>query len=52
MYGFYNRFIELASDINGNMPHNVVQRVADILNLRGRLFSVNYLLPWVAYKKM
>ncbi len=29
---FYNRFIELATDINGNMPRFVVSKLADILN--------------------
>jgi UDP-N-acetyl-D-glucosamine dehydrogenase len=29
---FYNRFIELATDINGNMPNYVIQRVAKVLN--------------------
>lgn len=32
MYAFYNRFIELASDINGNMPYYVINKLADILN--------------------
>ena len=29
---FYNRFIELATDINGNMPRFVVTKLADLLN--------------------
>ncbi len=52
MYGFYNRFIELASDINGNMPYHVVQRVSDILNLEGKALSRSVVLCLgVAYKK-
>ena len=31
-YGFYNRFIELATDINGNMPRFVVQKLTRALN--------------------
>jgi UDP-N-acetyl-D-glucosamine dehydrogenase len=31
-YDFYNRFIELATDINGNMPYYVLQRVSSLLN--------------------
>ena len=31
-YDFYNRFIELATDVNGNMPHYVLQRVSHLLN--------------------
>lgn len=33
-YDFYNRFIELATDVNGNMPHYVLQRVSRLLNSR------------------
>ncbi len=29
---FYNRFIELATDINGNMPRFVVAKLTDLLN--------------------
>ena len=31
-YGFYNKFIELASVINGNMPRHVVTKIAEALN--------------------
>jgi len=52
MYNFYNRFIELASDINGNMPYHVVQRVAEILNLEGKSVNNSKLLCLgLAYKK-
>jgi UDP-N-acetyl-D-glucosamine dehydrogenase len=48
---FPARFIELATEINGSMPHHVVDKVAAILN-EGRL-AVNgarILLLGVAYK--
>lgn len=32
MFDFYNRFIELATDINGNMPRFVIQKLTRILN--------------------
>ncbi|HRC96144.1 MAG TPA: nucleotide sugar dehydrogenase, partial [Coprothermobacter proteolyticus] len=51
-YGFYNRFIELASDINSNMPYYIVQRIADVLNLKGKALSTSEILCLgVAYKK-
>jgi UDP-N-acetyl-D-glucosamine dehydrogenase len=34
-FDFYSRFIELASDINGNMPYHVVDYLSRILNLSG-----------------
>lgn len=52
LYGHYNRFIELASDINENMPRYVVGQIAEILNQQGR--PINHsaiLLLGVAYKK-
>jgi UDP-N-acetyl-D-glucosamine dehydrogenase len=49
---FYNRFIELATDINGNMPRFVVQRIADLLNERERSLKGSRLLVLgMAYKK-
>ncbi len=52
MYNFYNRFIELAGDINGNMPQHVVQRVGEILNLEGKaIASSTFLCLGLAYKK-
>jgi UDP-N-acetyl-D-glucosamine dehydrogenase len=49
---FYNRFIELATDINGNMPRFVVQRLADLLNERERSLKGSRLLVLgMAYKK-
>ncbi len=46
------RFIELASEINGNMPHVVVRRAGELLNQRRK--SVNgsrVLVLGVAYKR-
>ncbi|QDG51697.1 nucleotide sugar dehydrogenase [Persicimonas caeni] len=50
-FGYYNRFIELASDLNTNMPRFVVQKLVRLLNEQQR--SVNgarILLVGVAYK--
>ncbi len=49
----YNaRFIELASEINTNMPRYVVQRVQDAMNLIGKaLQGSKVLVLGVAYKK-
>ncbi len=45
------RFIELASEINTNMPRYVVQRVMDALNARGKpLNGSKCLILGVAYK--
>jgi UDP-N-acetyl-D-glucosamine dehydrogenase len=46
------RFIDLASDINGNMPQVVVRRAADLLNERRRsVKGARVLVLGVAYKK-
>jgi UDP-N-acetyl-D-glucosamine dehydrogenase len=51
-YNFYNRFIDVATDINGNMPHHVVGLIGDVLNLEGKAISGSSLLCLgVAYKK-
>ncbi len=50
--GFEPRFIELAGHINGNMPHYVVDKVADALNSRRK--SINgstVLIAGIAYKR-
>ena len=49
----YNaRFIELASEINTNMPRYVVQRVQDAMNLIGKsIHGSKLLVLGVAYKK-
>lgn len=50
-YGFYNRFIELATDINGNMPRFVVQKLVRLLNDQGKaLNNAKILLVGMAYK--
>jgi len=50
-HGFYNRFIELANDLNTNMPRFVVQKLTRLLNDRGTpLNGANILLAGMAYK--
>ncbi|MCK4524250.1 nucleotide sugar dehydrogenase, partial [candidate division WOR-3 bacterium] len=52
MYDYYNRFIELSSDVNSNMPRFIVGKVGELLNKHKK--SVNgskILLMGVAYKK-
>ena len=50
-YGFYNRFIELATDINGNMPRFVVQKLISALNDHNKaLKGANILLVGMSYK--
>jgi UDP-N-acetyl-D-glucosamine dehydrogenase len=49
---FYNRFIELATDINGNMPRFVVAKLGDLLNDRERsLKGSRILVLGMAYKR-
>lgn len=51
MYGFYNKFIEMATDINGNMPRFVVNKLMRILNNRQKALSTSkILLLGIAYK--
>lgn len=51
-YDFYNRFIELASDVNGNMPRHVVTKVGEALNLEGKaLRNARVLILGMAYKR-
>lgn len=51
-YDFYNRFIELASEINSSMPGHTVNRVMELLNIKGLALSRSrVLLLGVAYKK-
>ncbi|MDH4099764.1 MAG: nucleotide sugar dehydrogenase, partial [Nitrospirota bacterium] len=51
-YGFEARFIELAGQVNGNMPAHVVTRVADALNDQGKCIKgAKVLILGVAYKK-
>jgi len=50
-YGYYNRFIELATDINGNMPRFVAQKLSRELNRRGvAMRDARILILGVAYK--
>ncbi len=52
-FGFTTRFIELAGEINSNMPRLVVERVAEVLDLRaGKTLSrARLLVIGAAYKK-
>ncbi len=51
-FNFYNRFIELASDINGNMPRYAVGRISEALNASGKALSRSRVLVLgVAYKR-
>lgn len=51
-FDFSTRFIELAGEINSNMPYYVVGRVMDALNDRGQsLKGSNVLVLGIAYKK-
>ncbi|MFW6053767.1 MAG: nucleotide sugar dehydrogenase [Persicimonas sp.] len=50
-FGFYNRFIELATDINSNMPRFVVQKLARALNDHKKpINGSKVLLVGMAYK--
>jgi len=53
MHGFEPRLIELASQINSYMPTYVVNKTAEILNLRKKrsLKGANILVVGVSYKK-
>ncbi|MFC1999079.1 nucleotide sugar dehydrogenase, partial [Chloroflexota bacterium] len=49
---FHTRFIELASEINENMPYHVVSRIMDSLNMQGKsLKNAKVLVLGVTYKK-
>jgi UDP-N-acetyl-D-glucosamine dehydrogenase len=51
-YGFATRFIELAGEINTNMPYYVVDRVFRVLNEKGKhLKGARVLILGMAYKK-
>jgi UDP-N-acetyl-D-glucosamine dehydrogenase len=50
--GFDPRFIELAGHINGGMPHYVVDKVSDALNMRRKAVNgSSILVAGVAYKR-
>lgn len=49
---FKTRMIELASDVNGEMPQFVVRKAADVLNQSGKaLYGSRVLLVGIAYKR-
>ncbi len=51
-YGLTTRFIELAGEINTNMPHFVLDKIADALNERGKpVRGSKVLILGMAYKK-
>ncbi len=51
-FDFSTRFIELAGEINTQMPYYVVQKTMDALNVRGRsIKGAKILILGVAYKK-
>jgi UDP-N-acetyl-D-glucosamine dehydrogenase len=51
-YGLHTRFIELAGEINSDMPHWVVDKVTDALNRRGKsVMGSRVLVLGIAYKK-
>jgi UDP-N-acetyl-D-glucosamine dehydrogenase len=51
-FDFHTRFIELAAEINEQMPYHVVFRILEALNARGRsLNGAKLLVLGVAYKK-
>ena len=51
-YGLHTRFIELAGEINNDMPHWVVNKVAGALNDRGRSIKGSRILVLgITYKK-
>lgn len=51
-YDFSTRFIELAGEINTNMPYYVVQKTVEVLNERGKSIKVaKILILGLAYKK-
>ncbi len=52
VYDFYTRFIELASDTNGNMPYHVVRLIGDALNTHYKPIKGSKILCMgVAYKR-
>ena len=52
MLNYQARFIELAGEINSNMPYFIVNRVAELLNERGKYIKGSFFLVLgIAYKK-
>jgi UDP-N-acetyl-D-glucosamine dehydrogenase len=51
-YGLHTRFIELAGEINSDMPHWVIGKLTDALNRRGKaVMGSRVLVLGIAYKK-
>jgi len=51
-YDFHTRFIELAAEINEQMPYHVISRIMEALNVRSKsLNGAGVLVLGVAYKK-
>lgn len=51
-YDFTTKFIELAGEINTNMPYYVIQKTMEVLNERGKtLKTAKVLVLGMAYKK-
>lgn len=51
-YGVHTRFIELAGEINNNMPNWVVHKIIDALNSHGKpIKNSKILMLGIAYKK-
>ncbi|MFS2215778.1 nucleotide sugar dehydrogenase [Telluria sp. Tellsp104] len=51
-YGLHTRFIELAGEINSDMPYWVVSKLTDALNQRGKaVMGSRVLVLGIAYKK-
>jgi UDP-N-acetyl-D-glucosamine dehydrogenase len=51
-YGFEPRFIELAGQVNGSMPHATVDKIADALNVQKKaLNGSSVLVAGIAYKR-
>jgi UDP-N-acetyl-D-glucosamine dehydrogenase len=51
-YGLHTRFIELAGEINSDMPHWVIGKLAEALNQRSRsVKGARVLVLGIAYKK-
>jgi UDP-N-acetyl-D-glucosamine dehydrogenase len=51
-YNFWTRFIELAGEINEQMPHYVITRIISVLNKNRKSVKGSKILIWgVTYKK-
>jgi len=51
-YNFWTRFIELAGEINEQMPHYVIVRINSVLNQKSKPINGSKILVWgVTYKK-